>query len=80
VREVAQVAAAVLLGDGHAVQAEVAKLLPQVGGEEVLLVDRLRTWRDLLRGEVTDGGAQETVRLAQGELESGEVGHDGHRD
>ena len=51
VRQVAEVGAAVLLAHRHAVQAEVAELLPQVGREQVVVVDRGGARRDLVGGE-----------------------------
>jgi hypothetical protein len=75
VREVAEVRAAVFLGDGHAVQTERAELAPQVGREEVVAVDVRGARRDLVRGEVLHRVAQHLDRLAQVEVEAGKVVH-----
>ena len=75
VREVAEVAAAVLLLHGHAVQAERAELLPQVGGKDVVAVDLGGARRDLGGGELLHGVAQHVDRLAEVEGEAGQVGH-----
>ena len=74
-REVAEVAAAVLLLHRHAVQAERAELLPQIGGKEVVAVDVGGARRDLVVGELLHAVAQHGDRLAQVEGEAGKVGH-----
>ena len=54
-------ASPVLLGEGDSHQAELAHLLDELVGEELLAVELLGDRRDLLAGEVADGVAQQPL-------------------
>jgi hypothetical protein len=69
VREVAHPGAAIFLVGGHAEQAHVTELLPQVGGEEVVAVD-LRRARQISFCAKADGIAQHVDVLAEVKVES----------
>ena len=58
VGKVAHAGTAELLGHGDAEQAERAELLPQVGGELVLVVDGGGARGDFDRAQIAHGGAQ----------------------
>jgi len=73
VGQVAQLGAAVLLLHRHAVQAEVAELLPEVVREQVVAVDVGGAGGDLVGGEVLDRAAQRVDGLAQVEVQAGIV-------
>ena len=77
VRQVAEVAAAVLLLDRHAVQAERAELRPEVGRKDVVAVDVGGARRDLVVGELLHRIAQHRDRLAEVEGEAGKMSHGG---
>jgi hypothetical protein len=70
VGEVAHLRAAVLLLGGHAEQAHLAELPPQVGGEQVVAVDLARARQDLVLREIPDGVAQQVDVLAEVEVDS----------
>ena len=76
VGEVAEVRPAVLLGHGHAVGSEIAELLPQIFGEQILPIDLGRARRDLLVGKTSNGGAKRVDGLAELESELRELRHE----
>ncbi len=67
--EIALPRAAPFFIDCDAVQAERAKLRPQIAREGVAAVDLVGAWRDLVRGETAHGIAQHVGGLAKAEIE-----------
>jgi hypothetical protein len=59
VRQEAHAGAAVFGRDGHAEQAHLAELLPQVGGKQVVAIDAIGARGDFLFGERMHGFAQQ---------------------
>ncbi len=68
VREIADVASAVLLGNEHAEEPELAHFLHEVEGELLLLVELLGDGFDLLFGELAHGIPQYLLLLAEVEI------------
>jgi hypothetical protein len=75
VLEVAEPGAAPLLLDGNAVNAELAKLRPEVAWEGIAAVDLVGPRRDLVGGEVAHAVAQHVGGLAQPEIEAADIVH-----
>ena len=73
VRQVAELGAAVLFLDRHAVQTESAELLPQVVREKVLAVDGRGAGRNFCGGKCLDRVAKRIDGVAQVEVEAGIV-------
>src|SRR6056297_2896507 len=69
--EIAEPRAAVLFGDGDAVQAELAHLRPEIAGKLVVAVDCLRTRGDLFLREGRDRLADGVGGIAEIEIEGG---------
>ena len=72
--EIAEPEPAIGLGDGDAVEAEVAEFFPQVGREGVVNVNLRGTRRDFGGSEGSDAGAQHRDGFAMVEVEGGEHG------
>ena len=77
VGEVAEVGAAILFGNRHAMQTQVAELLPQVSRKQVVVVDGRSARRDFGSGKTLHGIAQHRDGFAQVEAESGKMVHGG---
>ena len=75
VGEVAEVRPAVLLGHGHAVGSEIAELLPEILGKQIVPIDLGRARRDFLVGEASDRRAERIDGLAELESELTELRH-----
>src|SRR6266536_4844268 len=76
-RQVAEVGATVFFGHGHAVETEIDELVPQVGGEQVIVIDCGGARRNLIGREVLDSVAQHGYRFTEVKAHAGKVGHGG---